>query len=446
MLASLTVLLAGREAARIDSDRHGKLTLSYRLDYAGQADAVPLSLSMPLREQPYTHDQTERWLIGLLPANDRVLSRWYQQENASPRTPFGLLGTPVGLDCAGAVQFCPAGEERRLSDRATSLTPLTNEELAAEVARMATDSARWLPDDEDAYYSLGGYQNKTALHWLDSGGWARPHGGTPTTHIIKPSPGGLPGMAVTEHLCQSAASALGLGAATTDLALFGPHPTAIVTRYDRTRTPDGGWQRVHQEDMCQALGGHPHRKFEWEGGPGASAIGDAIRRHSTDPDTDIRRFRDAILFAWATVNRDAHARNYSMLIAPGSIRLSPLYDLGSALPFTRKKIGEVELAMRVGDDHTVYRSDAADALLGFAARLRLPAAETLDAAEQVTATAPAAIRAAIESLPESTPLETAEQLAHRVQRRSENCLRAVTANRNRIVGTRRSGAPNGNDG
>ena len=30
MLASLTVLLAGREAARIDSDRHGKLTLSYR--------------------------------------------------------------------------------------------------------------------------------------------------------------------------------------------------------------------------------------------------------------------------------------------------------------------------------------------------------------------------------------------------------------------------------
>ena len=175
-------------------------------------------------------------------------------------------------------------------------------------------------------------------------------------------------------------------------------------------------------------------------------LSDAIRRHSTDPDTDIRRFRDAILFAWATVNRDAHARNYSMLIAPGSVRLSPLYDLGSALPFTRKKIGEVELAMRVGDDHTVYRSDAADALLGLAARLRLPAAGTLDAAEQVTATAPAAIRAAIESLPESTPLETAEQLAHRVQRRSENCLKAVTANRNRIVRNRRSGAPNGNDG
>lgn len=159
MTASLTVLVAGREAASIDSDRHGRLTLSYRVDYASRADAVPLSLSMPLREQPYTHDQTDRWLIGLLPANDRVLSRWYQRENASPRTPFGLLGTPVGLDCAGAVQFCPAGQEHRLSDRADRLTPLTDGQLAAEVARMATDSARWLPDDEDAYYSLGGFQN-----------------------------------------------------------------------------------------------------------------------------------------------------------------------------------------------------------------------------------------------------------------------------------------------
>ena len=251
-------------------------------------------------------------------------------------------------------------------------------------------------------------------------------------------------MAVTEHLCQSAASILGLGAATTKLALFGPHPATIVARYDRTRTSDGGWQRVHQEDMCQALGGHPHRKFEWEGGPGATAIGDAIRRYSTDPDTDIRRFRDAVLFAWATVNRDAHARNYSMLIAPGSIRLSPLYDLGSALPFTRKKIGEIELAMRVGDDHTVYRSDAADALLGLAARLRLPAAETLDAAEQIAARTPSAIQAAIESLPEGTPLETAELLAQRVQRRSENCLRAITANRNRIVNPRQASPPDDN--
>ena len=69
-----------------------------------------------------------------------------------------------------------------------------------------------------------------------------------------------------------------------------------------------------------------------------------------------------------------------------------------------------------------------------------------DAVAEAAATAPTAIRAAIESQPEGTPFGIAEQLAHRVQRRSENCVRAITANRNRSSSIRRSSAPNGNGG
>lgn len=66
----------------------------------------------------------------------------------------------------------------------------------------------------------------------------------------------------------------------------------MVERYDRIRR-DGAWTRLHQEDMCQALGVDGRLRYEKEGGPGVSAIGDLIRGFSTEPDTDLRKFADA---------------------------------------------------------------------------------------------------------------------------------------------------------
>ena len=45
-----------------------------------------------------------------------------------------------------------------------------------------------------------------------------------------------------------------------------------------------------------------------------SAIADLLEVHSIDPDTDRRKFADGLLWALITANRDAHARNYGMLI------------------------------------------------------------------------------------------------------------------------------------
>lgn len=437
---ALVVAIASTTAACVDRDGGGRLTLRYDADYLDDPAAVPLSLSLPLDDCVYGHGPAQRWMDGLLPDNPRVLAHWYERENVSPPTPFGLLATPVGLDCAGAVQFAPPAEAHILAGRAGGLNPITPAELESEIGRMAADSARWLPDDEDSYYSLGGYQTKTALHLADDGRWARPRGGTPTTHILKPSPASRPEAAAIEHLCQAAAARLGLPAAASTLAVIGGHPTAIITRYDRKRAADGAWHRIHQEDMCQALGEHPSRKFEKHGGPGTTAIADLLWRHSTEPDTDVRRLRDAILYTWATVNRDAHARNYSITHQPGAVRLAPLYDTGSALARARKGIGRLELAMRIGDDHTIYRSDAAGALTGLAARLGLPADEVLDRAAEIAETAPAALQAEISALPHNLPLEAAEAAEafhRRLERRSDNCLTAIAANR-RMAAARRS--------
>ena len=40
-----------------------------------------------------------------------------------------------------------------------------------------------------------------------------------------------------------------------------------------------------------------------------------------------------MLYNWVTANTDAHAKNYSLLLAGRAVRLAPLYDLGSALPY-----------------------------------------------------------------------------------------------------------------
>ena len=424
----LTVLLNGVVAGKLHVTGTGRAEFCYDHDYLINRASVPLSMSLPLRDQPFSSEATMRWIDGLLPDNQRVLERWYQNEGVSPPTTLGLIATRVGHDCAGAVQFCPAGDEQALSDRESGLRSLTQAEVEDEIALMASDTARWLPDDESAYFSLGGFQAKTALHQVGTD-WARPFGNIPTTHILKPSPTGRPDQAVVEHLCLSVGRQLGLHAAESEVAVYAEHPTAIITRYDRLHT-DSGWERIHQEDMCQALGRSPQQKYEKHGGPGIVPIGDVIRRFSGDPDADIRKFRDALLYYWVIVNRDGHARNYSITIGSRSITLAPLYDISSALPFANKRIGSLELAMRFGSDFTVYRAGAKDSLASLAAYLILPLNETLDRAEEIASEVTPAFDNEINALPPGVPTTGALDLFRtRLRQRASDCLQTVSAQR-----------------
>ena len=429
---SVSVLLNGKVAGTLNTDRVTHAEFTYADRYLNDRAAVPLSMSLPFQEEPFRSTATSRWVEGLLPDNHEVLRRWCSSEGVSPPTPLGLISTRVGHDCAGAVQFCCTGDEETLLGRPGHVSLLAREELVREVALMAQDTARWLPDDEDAYFSLGGYHAKTTLH-REGGKWGRPSGNIPTTHILKPSPVGRPGQAVAEHLCLATAKRLGLSAADSEIAVFGDHPATVISRFDRTWT-GGEWTRIHQEDMCQALGHPPSRKYEKGGGPGIAAIGDAIKRFSTDPEADLRSFRDAVLYSWIIVNRDGHARNYSMLIQPGSVRLAPLYDINSALPFAHKRIGTLQLAMRLGADFTVDRAGANDSLLNLSAWLTLPMSETLERAEELASTITEAVAAQINSLPDSLPgMEDVDTLQSRIGKRSADCLRTVAATKNRIA-------------
>jgi serine/threonine-protein kinase HipA len=128
----------------------------------------------------------------------------------------------------------------------------------------------------------------------------------------------------------------------------------VIERFDRLPPRRGSAfvQRVHQEDMCQALGLLPGAKYQQDGGPGAQDIVALIRRAGSDPDTDVHRFIDANAFNWLIGGTDAHAKNYSLLIGAGDeIRLSPLYDLSSQLPYP--ELIDQRVAMKIGDEYDI---------------------------------------------------------------------------------------------
>lgn len=125
-------------------------------------------------------------------------------------------------------------------------------------------------------------------------------------------------------------------AARSQIRRFAGQPTIVVQRYGRAVAEGEGVVRLHQEDACQALGVTSLTRYENEGGPAAPDIVSLLLRESTDPASDVGTFVDSMILNWAILGTDAHAKNYSLMLESHSVRLAPLYDLLSALPYDRE--------------------------------------------------------------------------------------------------------------
>jgi serine/threonine-protein kinase HipA len=187
--------------------------------------------------------------------------------------------------------------------------------------------------------------------------WGIPSGRTPTTHILKPpAQQDLDGFDINDHLCLRLAKELGLAVAASTLQTFAGQEALVVERYDRRRLENGRLIRLHQEDACQALAVSPLRRYENEGGPGPAQIVNLLLRESDSPETDVGAFLDALGFNWVIGGTDAHAKNYSLLLSPGSVRLAPLYDLISVLPYPRRvHYRQAKLAMRIDREYHLWK-------------------------------------------------------------------------------------------
>lgn len=324
MTGRLAVLLAGELVGVLSQDR--RTEFRYDPAYARRPAPTPLSLSMPVRPEGYPQAQTMPWLDGLLPDRLEVRQRWAREFGVSPRSPFALV-TEMGRDCAGAVQICPEDVVEDVAADRGELRPMTDEQISRRLEVLRRDVDSWTVTGER--WSLGGAQAKFALVERD-GQWYQATGAQPTTHIVKPGVAGYQSQGLNEYVCMGTARTLGLRVAPTRYLEFAGQPAVVVARFDRIRRADGV-RRVHQEDFCQALSRPARKKYEIEGGPAAADISDLLRGRA-DPASNWR-FVEAVAFSYLIGASDAHAKNYSLLLDGNQVRLAPLYDVASALPY-----------------------------------------------------------------------------------------------------------------
>ncbi len=422
MTSELIVLLSNRQIGTVTRDRRARLSFRYDERWRDTRGAYPLSLSMPLAAREHPHDRIDAFIWGLLPDNELVLDRWAKKFQVSPRNAFALIAN-VGEDCAGAVQFVrPERLDAVLNGGAGEIAWIDESDIAGRLRALREDQSAWRRPADTGQFSLAGAQPKTALLYQGAR-WGVPSGRTPTTHILKPPSPAFDGHAENEHFCLALARSLGLPAATSRVVRFADEIAFVVERYDRQAT-DRDIVRIHQEDMCQAAGVPPTKKYENEGGPGVNRIVELLRESSSEPRDDVDTFVRAIAFNWLIGGTDAHAKNYSILIGTGGrVRLAPLYDMASIFPYDDFDPMRIRLAMKLGGKYR-FRDIAAHSWDTLSEDIGLEKAEVAEGVENLIARLPEAAEA-IRTQMREEQLDHAilDRLVSGIQQHVANCAR-----------------------
>ena len=398
----LDVLIEGIRAGELDLARPNAPVFTYDPHYMSGTGTTPLSTRFPLTASRTKGAGLHRWLEGLLPDDDQLLGKRLSEHGLHYYHRVKLLGTRMGEECAGAVQFSSPERTAALLAGEGGTDPISDDEVFDWMAKLRDDPAyRPAPYRAIGGFSLGGVQPKLALRKAGSG-WAVPWGAEPSSHIIKVTRSdSYPHESLLEHIALATASRMGLAAAGSEVVVRGDVEGIVVRRFDRLPT-DGGLVRVHQEDLCQALGYPPRLKYQHMGGPTPVEI--ASKLSDVDLPGSIRMvesFRDMLAFQWLIVGNDAHAKNYGLLLSGGRSRLAPLYDACSWIPYRRQgqEISDLSIAMTIGADHEVSKTDQPAALLDLAEELRLPPLPVVERFQELASLMPDALDAAVRSLP-----------------------------------------------
>jgi len=345
----------------------GENVLRYQPEWSSDAQGRPLSLSLPFTPGNllWRGNVVRDYFDNLLPDSEGIRRRLAMRYQAESLEPFDLL-TELGKDCVGAIQLLHEDEEPTDLYSVKSRT-LSESEIATTLRNTTKTVLPGRQDDsDDLRLSIAGAQEKTALLW-NKDRWCMPEGNTPTTHIFK-LPLGLVGnmkadmssSVENEWLCSLLLEHYGIPVAKTQMAQFEDQKVLVVERFDRKWSANRQWIiRLPQEDMCQALGISPLRKYQADGGPGITDIME-ILSHSDHAEHDRKQFFKAQIIFWLMAATDGHAKNFSIAIEPqGCYHLTPIYDVLSAWPVIGHRNNQIawqkcKLAMAVRGSSNYY--------------------------------------------------------------------------------------------
>jgi serine/threonine-protein kinase HipA len=204
--------------------------------------------------------------------------------------------------------------------------------------------------DHHLRLSLAGVQSKAVLVRDAAGVFGKPLDGMPSTHILKPEPpnSDYPGLATNECFCMRLAVSCGLLAADVQLIEIAGRPCLVVQRFDRELSSFPP-ERVHQEDLCQALGLTPDFKYQRDGWalPSYAALAALLDEHSSSPGLDRLARAQAAVFNFLIGNADAHAKNISLIHGEQGTHLAPLYDIVCTAAYPQL---DTHLALSIGGE------------------------------------------------------------------------------------------------
>lgn len=313
----LGVWLLGEQAGTLWLE-DGRLRFRYNRRWMEQSGVIALSQSLPLQVQAFDDQDCRPFLAGLLPEGE-LRRKIAQQCQLSQANDFGLLAA-IGGDCAGAVSLAPRDQAPGPAE-VEWLTPTQLITLLAELPQRPMLAQR-----DGLRLSLAGAQDKLPVV-VEGQRLGLPKGSAASTHILKPAIAAVDNSVTNEAFCMALVRRMKLRVADTQILMAGDQRILLVRRYDRHRTGDGAWSRLHQEDFCQALTVPPELKYQTEGGPDLQACFSLLRRATRPCAPEVIRLLDAVILNALIGNHDAHAKNFSMLYQQQRGTLAPLYDL-----------------------------------------------------------------------------------------------------------------------
>lgn len=338
---SLDVYLHGQRVGGLERGTGTDYHFAYATETVSEAGegAIVLSNSLPARERAYDAMATRTFFDGLLPEDVRR-DEIARELKVSPNDGFALLAQ-IGRDCAGAIVILP--EEERVDPVTGDVSWLADEQLAELVERLPSRPLGVEREGRRMRLSLAGVQRKLTLIRSGSGQFGEPRADAPSTHLIKPQyDEEYPDLAYNEMFCMRVARCTGLPVAETELELIAGRPCLISRRFDRSsdRTTT---TRLHQEDLCQALGIPSNLKYQEASGPGFSHLCRLLQEigRGADVEATVR----AAVCNFVLGNSDAHGKNFAILFAEFGRQLAPLYDVVCTAVYEL----DAAMAMSIGD-------------------------------------------------------------------------------------------------
>lgn len=415
--APLRVFLNNRLVGYLFKEPGGAVHFRYEESWLAWDLAFPVSLSLPLREDAYKGETVIAVFDNLLPDSDRLRARVAEKVGASGTDAYSLLSC-IGRDCVGALQFI-AGDDEVNHDASRIEGEPVDEQQIDHLLNHLAQAPLGLDRDQEFRICIAGAQEKTAL-LFHKGQWQKPHGTTPTTHILKTQIGRLPnGLDLSnsvenEFYCLKLMAASGLPVNQAGIKVFGKTKALVIERFDRRWTAEGRLLRLPQEDCCQALSVPPGRKYQSEGGPGMVDILKLLGGSDT-PAADQRTFLKAQMLFWFMGATDGHAKNFSVFLGPrGRFHMTPLYDILTAQPSLEARQirrQQMKLAMSVGDNrHYTLDSIQERHFAQTAARAGLPGALASEVLDEIVQSVADVMKAMEAHLPPDFPAPIHESL------------------------------------